>query len=223
MMQNGMTRNRISANWLRLALLLALSLLGTACHNGGNCQYTEMTEFAQVTKIESFVILQSAIEGTIELPKENFTPPAMKGQYYQLGVKRQTSGSCNPLSVLASEQLYKEGFALSPTSEQVYQASFILDIARNCAHTPSGSCDSDQKLSPDFNSQPKTIENIDPRSVKACSPRAMQHVWPHLQSATGTLRLLTCAEDSNKNEVVIEFLQVKTDKKHEQLLLNRIY
>lgn len=222
-MRNCMTRNRISADWLRLALLLALPFLGTACHNGGNCQYTEMTEFAQVTKIESFVILQSAIEGAIELPQEDFTPPAKKGQYYQLGVKRQTSGSCNPLSVFSVEQLYKEGFALSPTSEQAYQASFILDIARNCAHRPSGACDSDQKLRPGFNSQAEILENIDPRSVKACTPRAMQYVWPHLQPANDTQRLIACVEDSDENEVVIEFLQIKTGKKHEQLLLNRIY
>jgi len=51
----------------------------------------------------------------------------------------------------------------------------------------------------------------------------MQQVWPRLQSATEAQRLITCVVDNEENEVVIEFLRIDTDQKHEQLLLNKIY
>jgi len=212
--------------WLRLTLLLVCALLSAACQSkpvGGKCQHTDFTEFAQVKSVGSIVILQSSLGHNIELPQEEFKPHAEEGQYYQLNVRRHTSGGCSPFTVLSSEALQKDGFALSPTPGQAYQAAFILDVARNCAHRPAEICESALKLSTGFNNQPHLLENIDPRSVNACTAAAMQQVWPQLQAATDTQRLITCVVDSEKNEVVIEFLRIETDKKHEQLLLNRIY
>jgi len=225
-MKESSLQGKFSPAWLRPTLLLVCVLLATACQSkpvGGKCQHTDFTEFAQVKRVGPIVILQSALGHNIELPQKEFNPHAEEGQYYQLNIRRHTSGGCSPFTVLSSEPLQKDGFTLSPTPGQAYQAAFILYAAQNCSHRPAGSCESALKLSPNFTNRPHLLENINPRSVNTCTPATMQQVWPRLQSATEAQRLITCVVDNEENEVVIEFLRIETDKKHEQLLLNKIY
>ncbi len=80
--------------------LLIVTLVISACVPvGGNCQYTESMETVQVLKLGSPVEMQSESGEMFEVDPARLMSDIEVGQYYELELHRQTSGSCTPIMI----------------------------------------------------------------------------------------------------------------------------
>lgn len=210
-------------------LLISLTSIISACSlsspDGGSCNATESIEIAQVTKVSHWVELQSETGERLDVDSELFTLTPQLGHIYQLKVRRHSSGGCQPLAVQAASKLSKSGVSLKPNDFQKYQGAFILDVARNCAHQPTGSCAGELKLSNDFNLQQQRInlDTIKPKSLAACTTMTIAAIWPEIIADEKQPRLIGCIQTIEGNAKAVEFLRADVDTKQEYLLLNKIY
>lgn len=212
------------ATLLLLSLTPLISAYCLSSPDGGSCNATDSIEIAQVTKVFHWVELQSETGERFDVDSEIFALAPQLGHIYQLKVRRHLSGGCQPLAVKAANKLSKPGVSLMPSDVQKYQGAFILDVARNCAHKPMGSCAGELKLSNDFDLQQQrtNLDTIKPKSLAPCTAMTIAAIWPEIIADGKQPRLIGCIQTIEGNAKAVEFLRADVDTE-EGLLLNKFY
>ena len=111
---------------------------------------------------------------------------------------------------------------LSPTGQQAYAASFILDEVKNCAYGQLvDSCQADLALDAAFQrSQLSLLSHIKPRTVGTCSVAMIATILQQIEPAEKQTRLISCVQSLDGKELAVEF-SLSDDES--RLLLNKVY
>jgi hypothetical protein len=76
-----------------------LSIITACAPIGGTCNYVQSNERVRVVAVANAVQLSSLSGEAFEVMFPRFAHPPQVGQFYDIVVERQTSGSCTPVVV----------------------------------------------------------------------------------------------------------------------------
>ena len=208
-----------------MALLLALPVI--ACSEdieaGGECKFIDEQLLTRVAGINDEIVELEPMYGeAIILSTQEFDVPVNVNDYYELFIRRHTSGGCSPYSITNKVKMTLANVELSPTDQQAYAASFILDEAKNCAYAQlADSCQDDLALDADFDlSQLPLLSHIKPRSVGYCSAATIKTIWSEIESTETQMRIISCVESLDREEIALAFLLSDDESR---LLLRKVY
>ncbi len=221
----------ISNKFLLISVILVsvlVVILLSACENvrvsGSECEYNDEVVFARVKSINNEQVTMISSHGeSLKLSTSNISEMTQVNDYYNLLVRRHTSGGCSPLSVMSQNHLTMKRLQLSPSDGEAYQGAFILAAAKNCILKQKvDSCRHQVKLSPDFKMyQLALLKQIKPRTNHYCSPATIEHIWNSVVPPIKNRHIISCVKDVNDKEVAVEF--VVPDNQPERLRLEKVY
>ena len=205
-----------------LLMAIVLGLLGlfgpgfmAEFKQGGQCEFTDESLLTRVTSVNrQRVELEPVFGLPLALLKSKFDSPQVN-DYYSVVIRRHTSGGCSPFSIIDKQKLVIDNLQLGPSNQQVYAASFILDVARNCSVGPlTDSCKEELALDSTFDlAQLPLLRDIKPRSVGYCSATVMDKLLPVIESAllsnktsvSSSTRLISCVDNGQGEQIALEF------------------
>ena len=209
-----------------LVMASLLAMLATACNDnievGGKCKFTDEKVLTRVVHNDDEVVELEPMYGELmKFSTQEFELTVHDNDYYEIYIRRHTSGGCNPYSITNKVKVTIDNVLLSPTEQQAYAASFILDEVKNCVYGQlADSCKDDLALDASFDlSQLSLLSHIAPRSVSHCSAAAMKTIWPEIESAVTQTRLISCVENLDGVELAVEF----SLPDESTLLLRKVY
>lgn len=216
--------SRSPSNIYSALIILSLLLSTFSCisyKTGGECQSYEETLFASITEIKTDRVTLTAENGDlINLPPDQFSGAIKPGSFYEINIRRHTTGGCSPLSVLKVHKLDKKGVQLSPDEMLAYQGAFILSSAKNCVSRQNDMrCNKLVSDIPEY--QLSLLREINPRSLKPCTGKSLRRVWSSLPERNDIETILFCAEGRDNNIYIVEFSV--TGGKSARLQLEGIY
>ncbi len=208
-----------------IALLLALSATAYSdgIEAGGKCEFIDEQLLTRVASINDEIVeLEPMYGDAIRLSSQEFEPPVNVNDYYEIFIRRHTSGGCSPYSITNKVKVAISNVVLSLTEQHAYAASFILDEAKNCAYAQlADSCKDDLALDDSFEqSQLSLLSHIKPRTVGTCSAAIMKTILQQIESAEKQTRLISCVERLDGEELAVEF-SLSDDES--RLLLSKVY
>ncbi len=215
--------HKIQAVVIVLLLALSATAYSDGIEAGGKCEFIDEQLLTRVASVNNGVVeLEPMYGDIIRLSNQEFDLPVNVNDYYELFIRRHTSGGCSPYSISHKVKVAISNVVLSLTEQQAYAASFILDEAKNCAYAQlADGCQADLALDDSFQrSQLPLLSHIKPRSVGTCSVAMMTTILQQIEPAEKQTRLISCIERLDGEELAVEFSLSDGGAK---LLLNKVY
>ncbi|MBL4829887.1 MAG: hypothetical protein JKY55_08400 [Aliivibrio sp.] len=198
--------------------ILSLTSFQAASQVGGKCDYVDVTEFAQVTNVHSTVSLLSASGKTIDVELNDFSTLPERKTYFELTIRRHTSGGCSPFSVIAIKPLVKPNVQLNINAGQAYQGAFILAEAKSCSIEDRAGCSGIRVVSEfDYRNSP-LLSSIDVRSIRSCSAAILQTLWAEVVSESVS-KVIACVDTQTQQEILVEFTREVISADNDKLRL----
>ncbi len=218
-----------------LLMILAAISISAGFNNvasGGSCGYVDEEIFIRIASHENGRIeLEPAYGDLITVSTSEFvsylsaSAPILpiRNDYYNLSVRRHTSGGCSPFAITNISKLEIPNLRLNPTEPQLYSGAFVLAEAKSCVIIQREKpCLEDLTIETSFDmAQRDILSHIMPRSIHHCSPASLKMVWTEIDPAPNEKRFISCVKNLEDEDVAIEFsIREKGDKR---LLLRKIF